>query len=62
MSYKLLLYIKANPKILDYDEFAKIGLNMSEYYILSGFIKNFDTMPSELPAEFLDYINSLNSL
>lgn len=55
-------YIKANPKIVDYDEFAKTGLNMSEYYILSGFIKKFDTMPSELPAEFLEYINSLNSL
>ena len=56
------LYIKANPKIVDYDEFSKTCLNMSEYYILSGFIKKFDTMPSELPAEFLDYINSLNSL
>ena len=61
LSYKLLLYIKANPKIVDYDEFAKTGLNMSEYYILSGFIKNFDTMPSELPSEFLDYLASLNA-
>ena len=55
-------YIKNNPKIVDYDEFEKTGVNMSEYYILSGFIKKFDTMPSELPAEFLEYIISLNSL
>ena len=54
-------YIKANPKIVDYDEFAKTGLNMSEYYILSGFIKKFDAMPSELPVEFLDYLASLNA-
>jgi hypothetical protein len=55
-------YIKNNPKIVDYNEFEKTGVNMSEYYILSGFIKKFDTMPSELPAEFLEYIISLNSL
>ena len=55
-------YIKANPKIVDYDELVPLGLNMSEYYIISGFIKQFDTMPSELPAEFLDDIHSLNSL
>jgi len=53
-------YIKANPKIVDYDEFEKTGLNMSDYYILSGFIKKFDAMPSKLPTEFLEYINSLN--
>ena len=55
-------YIKANPKIVDYVELEKTGLNMSEYYILSGFIKKFDAIPSELPAEFLEYIISLNSL
>ena len=54
-------YIKANPKIVDYDEFEKTGLNMSDYYILSGFIKKFDAMPSELPAEFLEYLASLNA-
>jgi hypothetical protein len=54
-------YIKANPKIVDYDEFEKTGLNMSDYYILSGFIKKFDVMPSELPAEFLEYLASLNA-
>ncbi len=54
-------YIKANPKIVDYDELAPLGLNMSGYYILSGFIKKFDAMPSELPAEFLDYLASLNA-
>jgi hypothetical protein len=54
-------YIKNNPKIIDYDELAPLGLNMSEYYILSGFSKKFDAMPSELPAEFLDYLASLNT-
>lgn len=54
-------YIKANPKIVDYDEFSKTCLNMSEYYILSGFVKKFDALPSELPAEFLDYLASLNA-
>ena len=54
-------YIKANPKIVDYDEFSKTGLKMSEYYILSGFIKKFAAVPSELPAEFLDYLASLNA-
>ena len=54
-------YIKANPKIVDYDELAPLGLNMSEYYIISGFIKQFNALPSELPAEFLDYLASLNA-
>jgi len=54
-------YIKNNPKIIDYDELAPLGLNMSGYYILSGFIKKFETMPSQLPAEFLDYLASLNT-
>jgi hypothetical protein len=60
LSDKLPLYIKANPKIVDYDEFEKTGLNMSDYYILSGFIKKFDVIPSENPEEFMEYINSLN--
>ena len=55
-------YIKANPKIVDYEAMVIIGINMTEYYILSGFIKKFDAIPSELPAEFLEYIISLNSL
>ena len=55
-------YIKNNPKIVDYDELEKTGVNMSSYYIISGFVKKFDALPSELPVEFLDYINSLNSL
>ena len=61
ISLEIADYIKNNPKIIDYDEFSKTCLNMSEYYILSGFIKKFDTMPSELPAEFLDYLASLNA-
>ena len=61
LSDKLLLYIKANPKIVDYDEFEKTGLNMSDYYILSGFIKMFDAMPSENPEEFMEYMSTLNS-
>jgi hypothetical protein len=62
VSVETVGYIKNNPKIIDYDELAPLGLNMSEYYILSGFSKKFDAIPSELPAEFLEYINSLNSL
>jgi hypothetical protein len=54
-------YIKANPKIIDYDEFEKTGLNMSDYYILSGFIKKFDAIPSENPEEFMEYMSTLNS-
>jgi hypothetical protein len=54
-------YIKNNPKIIDYDELAPLGLNMSEYYILSGFSKKFDAMPSENPEEFMEYMSTLNS-
>ena len=54
-------YIKYNPKIIDYDELAPLGLNMSEYYIISGFIKQFDAIPSDLHTEFLDYLASLNT-
>jgi hypothetical protein len=54
-------YIKNNPKIVDYDELEKTGVNMSSYYIISGFVKKFDALPSELPGEFLDYLASLNA-
>jgi len=60
VSLETVGYIKNNPKIIDYDELAPLGLNMSEYYIISGFIKQFDAMPSDIPAEFLDYLESLN--
>ena len=62
ISLEIADYIKNNPKIIDYDELAPLGLNISEYYIISGFIKQFNALPSELPAEFLEYIISLNSL
>ena len=60
ISLEIADYIKNNPKIIDYDELAPLGFNMSGYYVLYGFIKNFDAMPSELPVEFLDYLASLN--
>jgi hypothetical protein len=62
ISLEIADYMKNNPKIVDYDEFEKTtGLNMSDYYILSGFIKMFDAMPSKLPTEFLEYLASLNA-
>jgi hypothetical protein len=61
VSLEIADYIKNNPKIIDYDELAPLGLNMSGYYILSGFIKKFETIPSDLPVEFLDYLASLNA-
>ena len=61
ISLEIADYIKNNPKIIDYDELAPLGLNMSEYYIISGFIKQFNALPSDLPLEFLDYLASLNA-
>jgi hypothetical protein len=55
-------HLKNNWKIDEYEEFQHLGLNMSEYYIVSGFVERFDALPSELPAEFLTYISSLNNL
>lgn len=58
---KLLSKIQSNPTIFEYDDLVKMGLNMTEFFILSGFINIFNAMPSELPSEFLEYLTSLNS-
>ena len=60
VSIETVDYINNNPKIVDYDELIALSLNMSEYYILSGFVKSFNAIPSDLPSEFLDYLISLN--
>jgi len=60
VSLETVDYINNNPKIVDYDELIALSLNMSEYYILSGFVKSFNAIPSDLPSEFLDYLINLN--
>jgi len=59
---KSIKYIRKNPILFDYEKLDDLRLNMSEYAIISNFIRQFDENPSELPAEFLEYISSLNNL
>jgi len=62
VSLETVGYIKANTKIVDYESMVKIGINMTEYYILAQYVKKFDAMPSDIPmVEFFEYLASLNA-